>query len=330
MTASPRRSATLDIIRGLSAILIVLFHYTYAYNVRPSSAGIYAADWGWSVWWGYAAVATFFMMSGYLAAPSLVRGKTTPGKFIRKKALRFYPTYWAAMTVTTIVLYLFYREEAISLIQYAANLTMVSQLFRIPFVDGVYWSMQCELIFCLICACLMLLRRPESLRNVLHGWIILAIALSFTLDMKALRILRIITIGSYCHDFIAGIVIRNSAREGHFSWTSGWLLTLCLVNSILWHGLLSPATTFFLITVGLLYFLPELDKIIPPGHSAVKAIAWIAAISYPLYLVHEMIGFTIIRRLQFYGITHPIAILIPISAAIGIAWLIHILVEKKF
>ncbi|MDE6396254.1 MAG: acyltransferase [Muribaculaceae bacterium] len=329
MTNNSKRSSTLDIIRGLSAILIVLFHYTFAYNERPSSTGLYETDWGWSVWWGYAAVTTFFMMSGFLAGPSLENGKTTPGRFIKKKALRFYPVYWVAMTVTTIVLACFYREEAISLTQYAANLTMVSQLFRVPFVDGVYWSMQCELVFCLICAGLMLIKRPRNLSRVLFIWVILAIGLSFTVDMKATRLFRIITICSYCHDFIAGIVLQRASRNSRLSQGEAWLLILCLLNSVVWHGFLTPSTIFFVITTALLFFLRKIDSVIPSSNRGIAVIIWVASISYPLYLVHEMVGFTIIRHLLSNGITHPVSILIPIAAALVLAWMIHAVVEKK-
>lgn len=330
MTNTSKRSSTLDIIRGLAAILIILFHYTFAYKNRPSSTGLYETDWGWSVWWGYAAVTTFFMMSGFLAGPSLVKGKTSPGRFIRKKALRFYPVYWVAMTVTTIVLVFFYREEAISLTQYAANLTMVSQLFRVPFVDGVYWSMQCELVFCLICACLMMIKRPRNLLKVLFIWVILAIGLSFTLDMKATRLLRIITICSYCHDFIAGIVLQRASGNARRSGGETCILLLCLLNSVVWHGFLTPSTIFFVITSVLLFFLKKIDEVIPSSNRAIAIIIWVASISYPLYLVHEMVGFTIIRHLLSNGITHPVSILIPIAVSLVLAWMIHVVVEKRF
>lgn len=329
MTNNSKRSSTLDIIRGLSAILIILFHYTFAYNERPSSTGLYQTDWGWSVWWGYAAVATFFMLSGFLTGPSLVNRKTTPGRFIKKKFLRFYPAYWVAMTVTTIVLVCFYREEAVSLTQYAANLTMVSQLFRVPFVDGVYWSMQCELVFCLICAGLMCIKRPQNLSRVLFIWLILAIALSFTTDVKATRLFRIITICSYCHDFIAGIVMRRASLNSTLSTSETWLLILCFINSVVWHGLFTPSTIFFVITATILFFVRRIDKVIPSSNRVIAVIIWIASISYPLYLVHEMVGFTIIRHLQWNGITHPVSILIPIAAALVLAWIIHAVVEKK-
>ncbi len=318
-------------VRGAAALMIVLFHFTWAYNDKSVNSGVYATDWPWSVWWGYAAVATFFMMSGYLATPHIIDRQPDPRKFIFKKLKRFYPAYWVSMTVTAIVLYLFFKEESVSLSGYLVNLTMVSQLFRVPFVDGVYWSMQCELLFCLIAASLMFLGGGRKLDRALIVWIALAIALSFTTGIKPLRVFRIVTIGAYCHNFIAGIVICRFSMSGRNRLSPAEMLTLvlCLTNSIVWSGAFTPPTVFFALTAAVLLTLDRLDKIICNDNVIVKALGWIAMISYPLYLTHEMIGFTIIRHMQLAGWRHHLFIIVPITVTFAIGWAIHHFVEKR-
>ncbi len=318
-----RRSVILDIIRGIAALLVVLFHYTYAYNHHSGSEGIYATRWQWSVWWGYAAVATFFMMSGYLAGASLTgRERPKPGHYLVKRARRFYPAFWISMTVSSVVLLIWYSEEAPGLLQYLANLTMISRLFGVPFVDGVYWSMQCELLFCLICAGLLAVRRTDTVVKILAGWLIATIALSFTDGIKALKFMRIITISEYSHDFVGGIILYMASKSVVKKSTAAWMLMLCLINSIMWHGVLTPSTCFFVVTAALIAMLARLDAIVPRDNLIVKAIVWVAAISYPLYLIHEMVGFTIIRHMQAAGIIHPLAVVIPIAASMAIALII--------
>lgn len=324
-----KRSVTLDVMRGLAAVCIVLFHYTSAYYDKPEYSLSIVTYNGWEAWWGYAAVATFFMLSGYLASGHIIGKKLSPGRFIVKKARRFYPVFWVSMTVTTIFLLLFTTDQRIGIVQYIANLTMVSQLFRVPFIDGVYWSMQCELMFCLICALFIFLPSQRALTKALYIWILAAILLSFTLDMKAFRLFRIISIGSYCHDFVAGIVIYRLQRASIPRRQAIYLLVLCAVNSVCWHGLLSPATAFFIVSALLLLAVARLDKVIPAANPIVKIIIWIAAISYPLYLVHEMIGFITLRHLHLHGITHPLAAAVPIVLSLAIAAAIHHFVEKK-
>ena len=52
-------------------------------------------------------------------------------------------------------------------------------------------------------------------------------------------------------------------------------------------------------------------------------IAFIAKISYPLYLTHQFIGFVIINKLEKLGFINEFYILIPIAISIGIAYLIN-------
>ena len=320
-------------MRGAAALLVMLFHFTSAYNRHSGSEGIYATQWQWSVWWGYAAVATFFMMSGYLAGMSLAtRERQRPGSYLVKRARRFYPAFWISMTVSSLVLLIWYSEEAPDAVQYLVNLTMISRLFGVPFIDGVYWSMQCELLFCLICAGLLMIRRTDTLVKALAAWLVITVALSFTGGIKELKFMRIITICDYSHDFVGGIVLYMVTRAVIKRSAAAWMLALCLLNSIVWHGIFTPGTIFFVVTALLLALLTRLDAMVKDSNWGVKALVWVAGVSYPLYLVHEMVGFTIIRRLQAAGLTHEATILIPIAACLVIALTITrtvSLIEKR-
>lgn len=62
-----KRIYGLDIIRGISAILIILYHYTTRYNESIYTAKEYIHRWPIKVFWGSLAVCTFFLLSGYLS-----------------------------------------------------------------------------------------------------------------------------------------------------------------------------------------------------------------------------------------------------------------------
>ena len=52
----------------------------------------------WGPAGGYAAVESFFVISGFYMA--MIYGKyATPGSFLLSRALRLYPTYFAALTI---------------------------------------------------------------------------------------------------------------------------------------------------------------------------------------------------------------------------------------
>lgn len=324
------RLVSLDIIRACAALLIVLFHFTWAYNDNPvHAAGIYHADWGWSVPFGYAAIVTFFMLSGYLAARYVFAGGrsagASPKRFIIKKLKRFYPTFWVCMTFTAVVLTLWYTEERIGFVQWLANLTMVSRLFGVPFVDGAYWTMQCELIFCVIAAGLSLVAEPRRAYRILLVWILVSLAVQLCGFPK---FLRWTFITNHSQDFIAGIVIYRLQRE-RITWLTGVILLLCLVNAATLDGPFGPSMFFFVASAILIYSAELLDRYISGNNIVVRAFAWIAAISYPLYLIHEMVGFTIIRHMRVHGLTHPVTILIPIAAVIVLAAIVHRHVERR-
>ena len=54
---------------------------------------------------------------------------------------------------------------------------------------------------------------------------------------------------------------------------------------------------------------------------------WFAGISYPLYLIHQNIGYAIIRGFVSIGWTNEIIVLVPIAVSILLAWLIHQFIE---
>lgn len=73
------RYRTLDTMRGCAVIAVLLQH----------SLGVQHPDTAWA--WLYPAVPVFLVESGWLSCRSLSR--TTPGRYLRRRALRIYPAY---------------------------------------------------------------------------------------------------------------------------------------------------------------------------------------------------------------------------------------------
>lgn len=324
MMQKKERNIVLDIIRGCAALLIVLFHYTSHYNATTDAP----LSLQWGVWWGYAAVITFFMLSGFLSA-RLIFTDTPDGKrYIRGRLRRFYPTYWICMTLTVIVLGVFYVEEALSIGEWAVNLTMVSRLFGVPYADGAYWSMQYELIFCLYVLMLMYVRDKRKVFNILCIWMCVAIALNCLpaegmpkIIKRVVKILDYAVMSHYCHCFVAGLSL-SALMQKPGNRMARLALGLSAVNVVLYSGILSPEFVFFTLTGVLLMLSVRLNPIINSKNPAIRAICYIASISYPLYLIHEMVGFAAFRQYTSAGYTHPIIILPVMTGVIVLAALI--------
>src|SRR5262245_25043487 len=101
-TASGRRVerfATLDAWRGVACLLVLGFHATMD-TVTEQHAGIAYRPLWFVKDWGFLGVQLFFVVSGYCIAVAAA-GTTGPSPrearaaFVRRRALRIYPTFWA-------------------------------------------------------------------------------------------------------------------------------------------------------------------------------------------------------------------------------------------
>ena len=59
----------------------------------------------------------------------------------------------------------------------------------------------------------------------------------------------------------------------------------------------------------------------------VRPLLWLGSISYPLYLVHENIGFVILLKAQALHINHWIGLGAALTVVTVLAWALHVHVE---
>ena len=93
-TAMRERFTTLDGLRGVAAICVVMFHRkTWFGVVSPSN--------------GYMAVDLFFALSGFVIAASYEHRfnyRMTPWEFVKARFIRFYPLYFLGFSCSVILL----------------------------------------------------------------------------------------------------------------------------------------------------------------------------------------------------------------------------------
>jgi peptidoglycan/LPS O-acetylase OafA/YrhL len=105
-TTRYRRITWLDGIRGAAAVFVVLHHMWLA--MWPGYPRDLGPPWlGWLLY-GHLAVAVFIVVSGFsLALAPLRNGGTLQGglgRFIRRRAWRILPPYWAALGISVVVM----------------------------------------------------------------------------------------------------------------------------------------------------------------------------------------------------------------------------------
>ncbi len=134
------RSPELDSLRGIAALMVVFFHFTMG---RPEAA--------FGLKLGTTGVDLFFIISGFVIFMSLNK-ITNSMDFVIKRISRLYPTYWASVTFSFLILTSFtiYKNQGfakIDLIKYLGNMTMFQYYLNIPDLEGPYWTMIIEMIF---------------------------------------------------------------------------------------------------------------------------------------------------------------------------------------
>ncbi|GGK61677.1 acyltransferase family protein [Rufibacter glacialis] len=137
---STDRCQELDALRGIAALVVVLFHFTLN---RPE------AEIGFKL--GVTGVDLFFIISGFVIFMS-VNKLSRSSDFVINRVSRLYPTYWAAVTFTFLLISFYSIQKNKSLgqvpwVDYLGNMTMFQHYLKIPNLDGPYWTMILEMIF---------------------------------------------------------------------------------------------------------------------------------------------------------------------------------------
>ena len=101
---APWRYASLDAWRGIACLAVLGFHLGGAL-LDDSHAGLVYRPLWWLEQWGFLGVQLFFVVSGVCiaAAAGGTRGPAAATTFLRRRARRIYPTFWAAMALAAVV-----------------------------------------------------------------------------------------------------------------------------------------------------------------------------------------------------------------------------------
>src|SRR5207302_7827749 len=152
------RFQELDVLRGLAALGVVLFHYLTRYDQIYTSRG--DVPFGFSI--GASGVDLFFVISGFVIFMTLGRCATA-SDFLISRFSRLYPAYWAAALLTFIVGSMWpLPDQHYTVIQLLINLTMLQGFGNVPAIDGVYWSLGVELCFYAVMLVLFLTGQLEN------------------------------------------------------------------------------------------------------------------------------------------------------------------------
>ncbi|WP_421862706.1 acyltransferase family protein [Motiliproteus sp.] len=288
----------LDFLRFVAAFAVLLFHYVFrVWNLDGSGYLAYPLLSGFSKY-GYLGVDAFFMISGFVILMS-ADGRNAWG-FAVSRIVRLYPAYWFC----TVVIFAFatlwpVHDYKPTFADFLLNLTMFHSWFGAPHVSSVFWTLIVEMQFYLIVLVLIQTGLIRRLNLFLGVWLGLTIASDY-LPFPAW--LKTLLIASWSYYFIAGATFYLIRKQGLSVYRLA-LLGLCLWEAVrhgYWYVLLKERLSGVdydpVIAVGILvslfglFFLVALRRL--PGNY--RQLARLGVLTYPLYLIHALIGETLL------------------------------------
>ncbi|GAB7182550.1 acyltransferase [Kitasatospora sp. Ki12] len=336
------RLYALDGMRLFAALSVMSFHWTAYVGIDGIWQGITpkqalpalnrVAAYGWL------GVELFFVISGFVICMSCW-GKR-PGEFFISRVVRLYPGYWAGIALTTTVvlgLKQYARHTAgdgIDASTVLGNLTMLQTPLGMRHIDGVYWTLWVEMRFYLLFAIVVALGLTYRKVVAFCGiWTILAVLA----PQAQIPLLTTMAMPNESPFFIAGIGMYLMYRFGQNLLLWGivgfsWILALTRLTaikevyvSVLGHGLswnvmAAVVTLAFLLVLG-------------AALGAFNRIQWkwltvAGALTFPLYLIHQEVGWTLIHFLLTQGLGVSAALVVALVSMLITAYLIHRAVER--
>jgi peptidoglycan/LPS O-acetylase OafA/YrhL len=328
-----QRLPELDLLRFLAALSVVFFHYGFR-GYAADDMTVMAYPWiAPAAKYGFLGVNLFFMISGFVIWMSAADGCAK--RFVISRVVRLYPAFWACCTATFLVILIAADARfSASFPQYAVNMTMLSEFVGVDPIDGVYWSLFVEMKFYALVVAVLIFKLIPRAKELLGLWLVLALYMS-TWSVHYLDYFLVPVFAPY---FIAGAMFCLIRSEGACAYKLFIVAAsyLAAVKNALFDLLdkqahyVLPFSASLIAAVLAVFFAAFLWLAMQrrPWLSGGKWLA-LGALTYPLYLIHQNIGFIIFNRLSPHANPH-LVMAGTIAAMLGAAYLVNRYVERRY
>ena len=325
MRSSDGRIAVIDAFRGVAILAVILYHYTYRWGPlqEPSGPDLYGypVNVGWFQY-GWLGVYFFFIISGFVIFMTLERSASWRD-FAFRRFLRLYPSYFVCMTITFITTATIGVDAFVTgPREYLFGLTMQSMNFGVGWVDGAYWSLLVELKF-YFWVCILYF---AAKRYFVPMWsaLMIAIAVIHAIGFNE-RLFNGVFSSVNTPFFTLGMAFYLIYRKERFTPESAILIGTAGVGYLLgWHD--RPIGVHLIVVCMIALFAMFLT-----GYANWIRQGWIVAlgtISYPLYLLHQAIGVSLLASVPDKSFVAEIAAIVLVSLLmVAMARIVHRYVE---
>lgn len=322
------RIDVLDYARFVAALSVMLFHYSYI-GIKYGATGsiTFLGNITEVGKYGYLGVELFFIISGFVIFNS--SRERTASQFLVARALRLYPAFIFCVLLTALTVFLFGDpKNHATLRQLTANFSMLAPAFNEKHLDASYWTLGVELKFYTMVFLLILFGFSKHIEKFFLAWGVVILMASIG-NFSALP-----SLSGYCSYFCAGSLF--AMRMEKKSWLVNALLASCLYYSLRFSCIDSPQIsevrlTSIEIIAGIICAFYAFFWIVTSGKLSqlkLPAAKELGTVTYPLYLVHQSIGYIIISR--FATNQNKISVIAAtMTAMIFLGFLVHHISEVK-
>lgn len=332
MTPANGRVNELDLLRFLAAISVVLFHYSFRGYAADALSALPYPDLSVVARYGYLGVHLFFLISGFVILMSAADGNLK--NFIISRTVRLYPAFWVCCTITFVLIATIGSPRlTASLSQYLLNMTLMSNALGVPPIDGVYWSLFVEIKFYMLVAVILAFGLIRQAEWILVAWLVATVALT----ALPIGILRSLLLSDYSPYFIGGAMSYLVWSKGASLLRSGTLLTAWIVAL---YQSLRELTEFdahyhtqlniYVVIAIITGFFLVMHLVAHRRSGLLGRQQWqtIGALTYPLYLLHQNIGYMLFNvgypqlnpHLLFWG---------TVGLMLFMAYSVNVLIERR-
>ena len=315
MIKKNNRLAELDALRGIAAICVVVFHFTSKF--REDYGYHFTARFDWD--FGHYGVELFFVISGFVIFMTLQKVNSV-ADFAYKRFSRLFPSYWICIVLTTIAISIFgLPGKMLSTKQVLLNFTMIQGLLKVNNVDGSYWSLLPEICFYVLLGLIFYFKLLSRIRVIGVFWLLFILINQF----HHLNFLSTVLNLRYGMLFFAGILFFKLKYDNDSPIINNILILICAVSAVA----VNPSIEYLIVIAILLgtFFLFVNNKL---TFIAIKPLLFLGYVSYPLYLIHQYIGYIIILKLDSFHVNEIVSIFMALVFSIALAWVITEYLEK--
>lgn len=348
-----KKIAFANYLRGLAAIIVIISHYFGIFYANPiavhellrinntmdSHSAFYSLyslfHFSPYISYGHIGVALFFLISGFVIPFSL--DKYPPEKFIINRFFRIYPTYWLALSITIVCLvynsYITHSELNLDIYYVLKQALLVRDLYWLPSIDGVSWTLEIEMKFYFISLIFYNVFKNKIYSLFLTTFLLISLVIT-VMNYPLFCPVNLRNVILFDVPFLIFMLIGNIFNIMHkkkITQRKGMLLAsayFVVFNVLLYCNISKNAYVLCASNYGISLFLFGSCYLKQKIFSNNSVLEFLAKVSFPLYVVHGVLGYSMLESVIRNDINVYLGVMITLISVLTIAFCIHKYVEE--